>query len=205
MAKKRKAKQSASSHSRRRSGAKRGAVKVNRKRPRHHMHYNKRRSGHRRRMSRNPSFRGAFGQVIPAFKSAVVITFAAGATTFVANKIPVGGTSLPVTVAKRVAIGLGLYYIAKKFMPRQADNVLIGSMLSPAASLIAMIPGASAIMGPTATGVSSYWAGQPGMGTYLPRMARPALPAAAAGARPRPGAGMGAYYPEPIDSDGVTN
>ncbi len=147
-----------------------------RRRRRHRV--NSHRRTHRRR--RNPGFnvRGIGGQVIEAGKHTAVIVIAQAATNRVSSMVPFGAGSVPATIAKQVAVGVLLSYLARRFMPRFANDVLIGALLAPVTTALRMVP----VVGASLSGAP------PGLGLY-PR----AAPQVLRGAPPGLGRGMGLY------------
>lgn len=125
--------------------------------------------------------RGVVGQVTEAAKHAAAILVAKAATNRVSAAIPVGGTSVPMNIAKQIAVGVVLSMLAKKFAPRYASDVLIGALLAPMTTALSMVP----VLGPALAGAP------PGLGLYAQQPAARRL----RGAPPGLGrvGGMGLY------------
>lgn len=118
--------------------------------------------GRSRRRRRNPGFnvRGIGGQVIEGAKRTAVIVLAQAATNKVSAMIPVGTGNVPATIAKQVGVGVLLSYLARRFAPKYANDVLIGALLAPVTTALRMVP----VIGTSLSGAP------PGLGLY-PRVA----------------------------------
>lgn len=131
-----------------------------------------------RRYRRNPiAVRGVVGQVVEAGKHAVVIVLATAGVNKVSSMIPIGGTSVPMQIAKQIGVGVALAAITRRFAPRFANDVLVAALLAPAQTLVRQIPGVG----------TSLAGAPPGLGLYAGR------PVALRGAPPGLGRGMGDY------------
>ncbi len=104
-----------------------------------------RRNSHRRHR-RNPGILsgGLVKTLGHGFKQAAIILVAKTATQKVGNAIPFGGGSVPLQLLKQLGVAALLYTVARKVLPRFANEVLIGAMLAPTTTAISMIPGVGA-------------------------------------------------------------
>jgi hypothetical protein len=154
-------------------------------RRRHRVNTHRVRRRHHRRNPGLGNIKGIGGQVLEAGKRVVVILVSSAVTKKVSGLVPVGGGSVPLTIAKQVAVGVVLAMLVRKMAPRFATDALVGALLAPVGTLLAQVP----VVGGALAGAP------PGLGLFSGRPTLPRLD----GAPPGLGVGLGRWG-ERVDS-----